>query len=167
MPGLASVTSKFHQNSHDKGMRPEFETHQMGHATTQFDIEYVPQKEMKGQALVDFLASRPLPKGSPLNDPLSDQIVLSTTSKIHWELFFYGASHINQVGERVTGVRVLLADPNGCLIPHAFKLAKSYSNNIAEYQALIIGTELAIALHITHLHILTDSQLIINHLRGE
>lgn len=81
-------------------------------------------------------------------------------------MFFDGVSRINQVGELVTRVGVLLVDPSGCLIPHAFTLTKPCSNNIAEYQSLIIGTELAIALHITHLHILGDSQLIINQLKG-
>lgn len=82
-------------------------------------------------------------------------------------MLFDGASRINQDSERVTGVGVLIIDPNGCLIPHAYTLSKPCSNNIAEYQALIIGTKLAIALCVTHLHILGDSQLIINQLKGE
>lgn len=82
-------------------------------------------------------------------------------------MFFDGASRIIQAKEQVIGIGVLLIDHNGYLSPHAFTLAKSCSNNIAEYQALIIGKELAIALHITHLHSFGDSQLIINQHRGE
>ena len=33
---------------------------------SQYDIDYVPQIAVKGQALVNFLATHPLPKGSPL-----------------------------------------------------------------------------------------------------
>ncbi|XXG68721.1 hypothetical protein AAC387_Pa06g1742 [Persea americana] len=42
---------------------------------SQFDIRYVPQKAIKGQALADFLAEHPLPKDSPLRDDLPDEPV--------------------------------------------------------------------------------------------
>ena len=37
-----------------------------------FDIRYVLQKAIKGQALADFLAEHPLPKDSSLRDDLLD-----------------------------------------------------------------------------------------------
>ncbi|KAJ8636224.1 hypothetical protein MRB53_010491 [Persea americana] len=42
---------------------------------SQFDIRYVPQKAIKGQALADFLGKHPLPKDSPLMDDLPDEHV--------------------------------------------------------------------------------------------
>ncbi|XXG62732.1 hypothetical protein AAC387_Pa05g1045 [Persea americana] len=42
---------------------------------SQFDIRYVPQKAIKGQALGNFLAEHPLPKDSPLRDDLPDELV--------------------------------------------------------------------------------------------
>ncbi|KAJ8635963.1 hypothetical protein MRB53_010230 [Persea americana] len=44
---------------------------------SQFDIRYVPQKAIKGQALADFLAEHPLPKDSPLRDDLPNEPVYS------------------------------------------------------------------------------------------
>ena len=46
----------------------------------QFDITYVPQKAIKGQALADFLAAHPLPADSPLNDDLPDEQIHDLTS---------------------------------------------------------------------------------------
>ncbi|XXG76869.1 hypothetical protein AAC387_Pa08g1142 [Persea americana] len=40
---------------------------------SQFDIRYVLQKAIKGQALADFLAEHPLPKDSPLRDDLRNE----------------------------------------------------------------------------------------------
>ncbi|KAK2976716.1 hypothetical protein RJ640_013972 [Escallonia rubra] len=39
----------------------------------QFNIKYVPQKAVKGQALVDFLAAHPVPDYSPLILDLPDE----------------------------------------------------------------------------------------------
>ncbi|XXG53595.1 hypothetical protein AAC387_Pa03g1672 [Persea americana] len=44
---------------------------------SQFDIEYVPQKAMKGQALVDFLATHLLQERSQLAGQLQDKLPLS------------------------------------------------------------------------------------------
>ena len=38
-----------------------------------FDIRYIPQKAIKGQALVDFLTVHPLPRDSSLRDDLADE----------------------------------------------------------------------------------------------
>lgn len=89
---------------------------------TQYDIEYVPQKAMKGQVLANFLASHPLLKGSPLNDALPNETVIRIMSEVYWRMFFDKASCMNQDGERISGVGILLIDPNGCLIPHAYSL---------------------------------------------
>lgn len=89
---------------------------------TQYDIEYVPQKAMKGQVLANFLASHPLPKGSPLNDALPNETVIGIMSEEYWRMFFDRASHMNQDREKISGVGILLIDPNGCLIPHAYSL---------------------------------------------
>lgn len=61
----------------------------------QFDITYVPQKAVKGQALADFLAAHAVPADSPLNDDLPDEqiLVIEEKEKLQ-ELYFDGASSI-------------------------------------------------------------------------
>jgi hypothetical protein len=43
---------------------------------TEFDITYMPQKAIKGQALSDFLASHPIPSDSPLKCEFPDEEVM-------------------------------------------------------------------------------------------
>ena len=44
------------------------------------------------------------------------------------------------------------------MIPHAFSLLEPCSNNVVEYQALIVELELALESGITMLEVLEDSQ---------
>ena len=76
---------------------------------SQFDIVFVPQKAVKGQALANFLEA---------------------------------------------------------IIPYSFTLTSAISNNAAEYEALIIGLEIAHNMELNTLTIYGDSQLIINQLLG-
>jgi hypothetical protein len=46
---------------------------------SQFDIMFVPQKAIKGQALANFLAAHPIPDNFPINDDLPDEEVFATT----------------------------------------------------------------------------------------
>ncbi|XXG85664.1 hypothetical protein AAC387_Pa11g0701 [Persea americana] len=114
---------------------------------SQFDIRYVPQKAIKGQALVDFLAEHPLPKNSPLKDDLSDERVYNveaSSPNASWNMYFNGATRTNEKGKPISGIGILFVSPDKYMIPHAFSLLEPCSNNAAEYQALIIGLELAL-----------------------
>ncbi|KAJ8649212.1 hypothetical protein MRB53_002235 [Persea americana] len=114
---------------------------------SQFDIRYVPQKAIKGQALADFLVEHPLPKDSPLRDDLPDEPVYNmetSLSNASWDI-----TSMVQPGQMKEGswYREL-----------AFFLLVSTT----EYQALIIGLELTIESGITMLEAFGDSQLIVN-----
>lgn len=79
-------------------------------------------------------------------------------------MFFNGASRLNERGGHLLGARVLFILPNSQIRLHSFTLSGSYSNNLTEYQALIMGMELDKAMHLTHLRVFGDSKLIINKL---
>jgi len=57
--------------------------------------------------------------------------------------------------------------PSGGLVPYSFSLLETCSNNVAEYEAIIIGLELAIEMHIDQLEAFGDSQLIIQQINGQ
>ncbi|KAK3023355.1 hypothetical protein RJ639_042753 [Escallonia herrerae] len=61
-------------------------------AMEKFNIEYVPQKAVKGQDLADFLAAHPVLDDSPLVLDLPDEEVMQTEIKKGWEMYFDGAS---------------------------------------------------------------------------
>ncbi|KAK2978543.1 hypothetical protein RJ640_009502 [Escallonia rubra] len=111
----------------------------------QFNIEYVPQKAVKGQALADFLAAHPVPDDSPLVVDLPDEEVMQTKIKKGWEMYFDGASR-SPDGEKQN-------DPK--------------NNQSAEYEAIIAGLELSLEVPIDDLTIYGDSELIVKQLRGE
>ncbi|KAM1683702.1 hypothetical protein TB2_034359 [Malus domestica] len=62
------------------------------------------------------------------------------------------------------GARVVFMPPQTQVLPYSFRLSKFCSNNVAEYQALIIELQLAIDMEITTLEVYDDSKLIINQL---
>ena len=72
-------------------------------------------------------------------------------------MFFNRAARCNSAG-----AGVVFVSPEGKVMPFAFNLKELYSNNAAEYQALIFGLEMTIDMEIPNLRIFGDSKLIIN-----
>ena len=98
-------------------------------------------------------------------DDLPDEPVynMETSSpNASWNMYFDGATRTNEKGKPISEIGILFVSPNKYMIPHAFSLLEPCSNNAAEYQALIIGLELALEYGITMLEAFGDSQLIVN-----
>ena len=56
----------------------------------------------------------------------------------------------------------MFVTPEGDILPYSFTLTECCSNNVAEYQALILGLEMAMDAKTTRLEVFGDSKLIIN-----
>ncbi|KAG8484957.1 hypothetical protein CXB51_021413 [Gossypium anomalum] len=135
----------------------------------EFDIVYVNQKAVKGSAIADFLASRALEDYEPLSFdfPNEDLMYVATieedSQEAHpWKLNFDGAS--NAVGN---GIGAVLVSPNGDHYPFTSKLDFDCTNNMAEYEACIMGIRAAIECKIKVLEVYGDSALVIYQLKGE
>ncbi|KAL0394685.1 UNVERIFIED_CONTAM: hypothetical protein Slati_4434700 [Sesamum latifolium] len=76
-------------------------------------------------------------------------------------MYFDGASH-----KEGAGAGVVFVTSKGEVLPYSFTLTQNYSNNLAEYQALIFGLEMAVDTKQQHLKVYGDSQLVINQLLG-
>jgi len=113
-------------------------------------MQFMPQKVIKGQAVVDFLADHSVPGTSKLYDNLPD-----------------GASRMNPLGNIIAGVGVVLIAPHNYVIPHAFSLSEPCSNNVSEYNALLIGMQLVKEIGVKYLEAYRDSKLIVNQVRDE
>ena len=59
---------------------------------------------------------------------------------------------------------VILITPKEKVLPYTFTFTENCYNNVAEYQAVIMGLKMAIELKITLLKVFEDSKLIINQL---
>ncbi|XP_019180259.1 PREDICTED: uncharacterized protein LOC109175453 [Ipomoea nil] len=127
----------------------------------QFEIVYVPQKSVKGQALADFLADHPIPAEWELSDDLPDEDVLVIEILPPWKMYFDGASH-----REGAGAGVVFVTPESEMLPYSFTLTEQCSNNVAEYQALILGLEIAADMKQLRINIYGDSKLIINQVLG-
>ena len=132
---------------------------------TEFDIQYVTQKSVKGRIIVNHMASLPVFDNRPIDDDFLDDQFVSVTSIVGWRLYFDGAA--NQSG---FGIGILLILPQGDHIPILVQLTLSdhhrLTNNIVEYEACITGLETALDLGVRQLEIHKDSNLVIQHTQG-
>ncbi|KAG8493230.1 hypothetical protein CXB51_010553 [Gossypium anomalum] len=126
-------------------------------------------KAVKGSAIADFLASRALEDYEPLNFdfPNEDLIYVAITEENPregrpWKLNFDGVS--NAMGN---GIGAVLVSPNGDHYPFTSKLDFDCTNNMAEYEACIMGIRAAIERKIKTLEVYGDSALVIYQLKGE
>uniref|UniRef100_A0A2N9GD11 RNase H type-1 domain-containing protein n=1 Tax=Fagus sylvatica TaxID=28930 RepID=A0A2N9GD11_FAGSY len=108
---------------------------------SEFDILFVAQKAIKGQAIADYLADYP-----------SEQ----------WKLYFDGAA--NSVG---SGIGAVLVSPKGQQTPIAVKLGFDCTNNMTEYEACIVGLQVALEFGAYELEVFGDSLLIVSQTNGE
>ncbi|KAL3737721.1 hypothetical protein ACJRO7_019278 [Eucalyptus globulus] len=102
-------------------------------------------------------------EGSKASDGDSDaeeRILLVSTDK--WTMYFDGA--VNLAG---SGTGAVLISPDGQHYPVAAKLTFPCTNNIAEYEACILGLQAAIDMKIRKLQVYGDSTLIILQTEGK
>ncbi|KAK5832756.1 hypothetical protein PVK06_016559 [Gossypium arboreum] len=113
---------------------------------SEYDIVYVSQKSIKGSAIADFLATRTTEEYEPLKFDFPDEDLMCITKKEcesskekSWKMSFDGASNV--LGH---GIGVVLVSPEGNHYPFTARLNFFCTNNIAEYEACIMGLRAAI-----------------------
>ncbi|KAK4385680.1 hypothetical protein Sango_2692000 [Sesamum angolense] len=99
----------------------------------QFKITYVPKKSIKGQVVADFLADHPMLVEWELTNDLHDEDILAIKVTPICKMYFDGASSKEGVSAGVVFVTL-----EGEVLPYSFTLTQNCSNNIVEYQALIL-----------------------------
>jgi ribonuclease HI len=121
----------------------------------EFNLVYVPQKAVKGQALADFLADHPCTDVIDFNESL----LLEVTPR---KLFFDGSK-----SEQGAGIGVVLESPMGVKTQMILRLDQQCSHNQAEYKAFIFGLELLLEMKIFYVQIYGDSQLVVRQITRE
>lgn len=111
---------------------------------SEFGLRYEPRGSIKGQHLSDFAAEMP---------PLEDD---------YWNLYVDGASRRD-----ACGAGIVLEGPNGFLLEHSLLFKFKTSNNQAEYEALVVGLELAKDMGARKVIYRTNSQLVVGQMNGE
>ena len=119
---------------------------------SEYGIEYQPRLSMKGQVMADFMVEYSQ-KPAQDNEPHKEE---------WWTLQVDGASRSSG-----SGVGLLLLSPTGEKLEQAIRLGFPVSNNEAEYEAILSGLDLVLALSVSKLRIYSDSQLVVRHVQEE
>lgn len=117
---------------------------------SEYGVEFRPRPAIKAQVLADFLVEMTL-----------DQIGGSATSQPTWTLHGDGSSM-----DSGSGAGILLMSPTSDTLEYVFKFDFPTSNNEANYEALIAGIKMALEVGACRLEILSDSQLVVNQIKG-
>ncbi|XP_075103553.1 uncharacterized protein LOC142178121 [Nicotiana tabacum] len=134
----------------------------------EFDIVYITQKAIKGQALADHLTKN-LVDGDhePLTTYFPDEEVLFAREYVvelyrRWRMFIDGATNFK-------GVRIgtVLISKFGQHYLASAKIRYPCTNNMAQYDAYILGIRMAIDLNIKEILVIRDSYLLIHQVQGE
>ncbi|XP_050916752.1 uncharacterized protein LOC127131911 [Lathyrus oleraceus] len=141
---------------------------------SEYDIQYITQKYVKGSVLSKYLANHPVEDYEPLKFDFPDEDIMlvkdcETPSPDEgpepgscWKMMFDGSS--NCMGH---GVGAVLMNPNGGYTHFTARLCFECTNNIAEYEACILGIEAAIDTRIKILTVYGDSALVIYQVKGD
>jgi ribonuclease HI len=116
-----------------------------------YDIVYKPRTAIKAQALSDFVAERTETQTLPKERELE-----------YWTINFDGSLQLQGVG-----AGILVTSPKGENFKYVLQMHFSATNNAAEYEALLYGLRIAMALDIHRLRVFGDSLLIVNQANKE
>jgi ribonuclease HI len=109
-------------------------------------ISFAPRKAIKSQVLADFLA-----------EWVDTQLPTAPIQPELWTMYFDGS--LMKIG---AGAGLLFISPLGKHLRYVLRLHFPASNNVAEYEALVNGSRIAIELGVRRLDARSDSWLVID-----
>ncbi|XP_070039427.1 uncharacterized protein [Nicotiana tomentosiformis] len=133
-----------------------------------FDIVYITQKAIKCQALADHLVENPVDGDyEPLTTYFLDEEVLFAGENIAksypgWRMFLDGETNFKRVR-----IGAVLISESGQHYPTFAKIRFPCTNNMAEYEACILGIKMAVDMNVKELLVIGDSDLLIHQFQGE
>ncbi|XP_057428486.1 uncharacterized protein LOC130721914 [Lotus japonicus] len=122
----------------------------IGSMLAEEDEDGIKRAAIKGQAVADFLADHTLPEE------------IAYVGLQPWKLFFDGSSH-----KEGSGIGMFIVSPQGIPTKFMFRIRESCSNNESEYEALVSGLEILLALGAKNVEIKGDSELVVKQLTKE
>ncbi|KAK1562785.1 hypothetical protein Q3G72_017018 [Acer saccharum] len=119
---------------------------------SEFDIEYLLRTAIKGQVVADFVAEFIEP-----DIEVAKMMVEQAKKKFRWQLRVDGSSNTHG-----NGAGVVVSTPEEDSVECALRFDFKATNNQVEYEALITGLRVCIALGADKVEIFHDSQVIVN-----
>jgi hypothetical protein len=118
---------------------------------TEYELDYKPLSAVKGQVLDDFMAEHGV-----------EEVEVCTVEGDVWKLWFDGL-----VCSHGQGVGCFIASPSGMTYELCIRLGFGCTNNQAEYEALLSGSEVLADMGARRVEIFGDSKLVIQQVNGE
>ncbi|GKU99640.1 hypothetical protein SLEP1_g12455 [Rubroshorea leprosula] len=115
----------------------------------EFEITFQQRLAIRAQALVDFIV-----ECTPCHE-------ISSPEPNDWTFYVDGAS-----SSKGSGAGALLLGPDGYRSEHALKFNFDATNNMVEYEALLLDLQLALELKISAIQVYSDSQLVVNQINS-
>lgn len=110
--------------------------------------------------------NEPAPTNQPnefgTNDASSNDTSIDKDLEPTWIFFVDGSSN-----EQDSGAGIVLINPSRLKLEKSIRFGFLASNNEAEYKALLAGLKLAIAVDADRIMVWSDSQLVVNQIKGE
>nr|XP_023877103.1 uncharacterized protein LOC111989541 [Quercus suber] len=135
---------------------------------SEFDIVFVIRRAIKGQAIADYLANQPLNDPKLLESLFPDENVMTldpepdSVEPWHWKLYFDRVANSTR-----NGVGAVLVCLKGQRILVSVKLNFNYTHSVTEYEACIVGLQVALKFGAYDLSVFGDSLLIISQIEGK
>ncbi|KAK0574862.1 hypothetical protein LWI29_030229 [Acer saccharum] len=119
---------------------------------SEYDIRYTPKAAVKGQAVFEFIAEFTEPDAEVRRAMEDEQ-----TTKFQWKLHVDGSSNTHG-----SGAGIVITTPEGDTVECAMRFDFKATNNQAEYEALLAGLRVCIALGADELEVYRDSQVVVH-----
>ena len=117
---------------------------------SEFDIRYKPRTTVKGQVLEDFIM-----EFTPSNTSTKP----TETTQLAPDLPIWRLSINRAANSKGSGVGLILTSLDGIDVEYTLKFGFQASNNEAEYEAIMVGLNLANSMEVDQLEVCSDSQL--------
>ncbi|XP_074283593.1 uncharacterized protein LOC141608135 [Silene latifolia] len=128
----------------------------------QYDLVFVPQNAVKGQAIANFFVDHPVPAEWEISHDLPGEEIFYVDVLPPWHMYFDGA-----VRQDRAGAGVVFVSPQNRLMPYSFTLTQLCTTNMADYQARILGLQMAVEIGVRDMDIYGDSELVVNQVLSE
>ena len=114
-------------------------------------LKYVPRTAIKSQALVDFI-----------NDWTELQAPEEKPDNTYWTIHFDGSRQLEG-----SGAGVVISSPRGDKFCYVLRIMFTYTNNAAEYEALLHSLRMAKEMNLSRVRCLGDSDLVAQQVSGK
>lgn len=129
---------------------------------SQYEIQYVERRAINGQFISNQLIDASTTIDHPLVSDFLNESIFTLDTPIIWNLYFDG-SHTSHG----LGVGILFVTTQGDTIQNSFRISFACTNNIVEYEGLLIGLHMAMKWKIKSLQFDGDSQLVIRQVNDD